>query len=1108
LDLAAYQSQLIVTLGVAHSLAEKHGRQLIPFFLSLASDEAKPPLPRYKLTMWLELFAKFTNPKALYATDRMLALHTSLLAHPDKGLQSAALSCLMTYKPPHVHPHEATLRLLLDETRWRDALAQLDFAELPAQDRVEMVDVIIRLLYGVMLERRGRGRGADRRTAILSLFAACTSTELRLLVDLMLQSFSDHPEGIPWAPSPIPSTVSHKQQNGFLHLLADVIRNLGPHVVEEWHRLLSVTLDICANAQSLLTQAAPSDDDNHDEEQEDQEQGEVSNKGIRTARQLSLKRVTEFFGNRASFDFSPYLHGLFEHIISPRLAVFDRENTQAPSALMELFRVWATKHEFVLYLQKYDTTVLSRIFDCVNATNVKPTVVARIFDIVEMILGHAERDEKVAEALLLPNVEHLLSNLVRMVERSKGTDFANTQLGQRQLGILSRVAKHVQDEAQAATLLGLLLPMLLKTHKVVNDRVKADVLLVVRELLPLVTSIRDTSSPVYGQTYRTFSQLFQTIRARQGRLALVAAFVQLAELNPSIVTITTLLADLNAYSIKRMDEPDFDRRLQAFATLNRQVHSSLSADGWLPFLFNMLYFIQDANELAVRSSASLVLRQFIDRVGMEGEPFEHVFLRILYPALRNGLRTKNEMVRGEVLGVIAYSIQQCSNIAPLQEMRGLLADGDEEANFFNNVLHVQIHRRTRALRRLAEYADQDRLRNATITDIFVPLVENFVASTNEVDHHLVNEAILTLGRLARHLTWGSYYALVQSYLRVSKEKKEKDGSERVYVRTLVAILDSFHFPMGKLVEADAPESTEKTTTPTANTQKISDAVKGRLLPALLQHLENREGAEENIRLPIAIGIIQIALHLPEPARHAQISRLLTAVSQILRSKSQDTRDLVRETFRRVAVLLGSSYLPMILKELRAALTRGPQLHVLAFAVHNILAFVTAPEHIALFDNLNACVTDAVHVSAEVVFGESGKDVQSEDFKTNMKEVRSASSKGLDTFALLAQHIHPAHISGLLQPLRAILQETSSQKALNTVDDVLRRIASGLNANEFLQPVDLLPLCHTLISQNARFLQEASVQKANGKSSKVHNVTVQLKRKVHDEGNYYAANAFR
>ena len=79
-----------------------------------------------------------------------------------------------------------------------------------------------------------------------------------------------------------------------------------------------------------------------------------------------------------------------------------------------------------------------------------------------------------------------------------------------------------------------------------------------------------------------------------------------------------------------------------------------------------------------------------------------------------------------------------------------------------------------------------------------------------------------------------------------------------------------------------------------------------------------------------MGIAKAALHLPPSSRDLQVGRLLTALSQILRSKSQDTRDLVRDTICRIAVILGSPYLPVLLLELRAALLRGPQLHVLAF----------------------------------------------------------------------------------------------------------------------------------------------------------------------------------
>ena len=35
-----------------------------------------------------------------------------------------------------------------------------------------------------------------------------------------------------------------------------------------------------------------------------------------------------------------------------------------------------------------------------------------------------------------------------------------------------------------------------------------------------------------------------------------------------------------------------------------------------------------------------------------------------------------------------------------------------------------------------------------------------------VDHHLVNEAIITMGHIAKQLAWSLYYALVQQYLRL------------------------------------------------------------------------------------------------------------------------------------------------------------------------------------------------------------------------------------------------------------------------------------------------------------------------------------------------------
>lgn len=228
---------------------------------------------------------------------------------------------------------------------------------------------------------------------------------------------------------------------------------------------------------------------------------------------------------------------------------------------------------------------------------------------------------------------------------------------------------------------------------------------------------------------------------------------------------------------------------------------------------------------------------------------------------------------------------------------------------------------------------------------------------------------------------------------------------------------------------------------------------------------------------------------------------------MFRSKSQETRDLTRETLCKIAIILGPSYLPEILRELRAALLRGPHLHVLAFVTHALLVHVTSGDHAATFSILDDCVPDVAHVSAEVIFGESGKDVQSENFKTKMREVRSSSAKGLDSFTTIAKHITPPKISSLLVPIRSILQHTETLKVMQQVEELLRRIAGGLNANEHLKPADLLALCHTLISQNARFLQHVPKPSQHIGKDKVDAV-VELKKNIKADVDHYANNSFR
>ncbi|KAH7099278.1 armadillo-type protein [Auriculariales sp. MPI-PUGE-AT-0066] len=1186
LDVANYEAQLLKALSEMPSLAEKHSRAFIPRFLVLVPSEGLSPeedgigrhkKPSHRITAygarpclsgWLTLLGKFVNPKAAFRSTELKDAYIALLAHPDRSLQDGALTALATYKDATLTRLEPRFRALLDETRWRDEAAALA-SQLPstATDRLVLDSiaehVLVRLSWGLMTERRA---GAQKRAALLSMLGASGNNAVQALCDLMcaFAGSAATPGGLEAAGdamehhdlmvdlSAMPALVaSEKQQMGFLVMLGDVLQTLGTHTVPSWDRLVWCTILCMHWAQRRIDSGSKAafrgehdketaDDENLEVEapaestQRDGESVVVATGATRAIRQTGFKRLVEFFRAPvlpSTFDFTPFLRFAFASFISPRLALFDRENTQASSALLQVFSAWAsgtgeigdelTPHT-VFWLVNFDDRVLPKIFDLLSANGVTPKVVVKVLDIADRILELAAEDGEVAARVFIPHVNTLLHNLSALVAKASRAGTVN-ELAGRQITILSKTAKHVHDPQQAATLLSLVDLLLRRPARVVAEKVKADLLRVYGDLVPLVPALQDPENEMFGKTFDLFVGLFSALRTRAARVAAADALKALSSPNERLVRIADLVSDLNAFSTKRVEQYDFNRRLDAFRAINEVIWSDATPREWLPLLQNALYFIQDPEELSLRQNSAYTLRRFVERLSADGtidwmaSQLMQTFSRVVWPALKRGLRASTELVRSEVLGVIAFGIERCDKIPVLVEMRPLLADGDEEASFFANICHIQVHRRTRAIRRLAEYVQSGILSNAVLSQVFLPLLAHPIFTSGTTNHLLVNEAITTTGVVARHLTWGSYNGLVLQYQRAIKSPKEKDKVPiKPLVRTLVSILDNFHFPMDAALEKDAGYGHEDTdeeqeqADPAAlkGDTRIMDAVVSKLLPALLHILETRDETEDALRIPVCVGIVRIALHLPAPQRTPQVSRLLTIIAQIFRSKSQDTRDLARETLCRVVVMLGPDSLQETMHQLRAALTRGPHLHILAYVAHSLLVHVTTHTDAAdAFANLDNSVADIVHVAAEVVFGESGKDVQSEGFTTKLKEVKGSASRGLDTFSLAAKGISPAKLTALLLPIRKITEETESAKVMALVDDVLRRIASGLNANARLSAGDLLLVCHTLVSQNAKFLKQT--QTPTAKKAKLHpDVEVSLKRTAEQARDHYGNNSHR
>ena len=1147
----------------------KDGKVTDPAAMNLGKKDRQAQLNAY-----LEVLGKLKNPKALSRSGELHSYLLSLCATAEVSVQKLALEAILTWKEEAVMPYATKLKDLLEAGNFRDTLTTFTLSSdsnvVQPYHRPMLMPLVIRLLFGALLSRRGnRTSGAGqraRRGAVLGALADVGSDELVTLVDLMLAPFGDQacpPSGDSDKFEYVskPPVASTRRQVGYLTLLGEVVKQIGNNLLPHWDRLITVALNMTYHAHRAVVQVhADSTDAASSAESSKPLTARTSR--ARLVRQAGYKRLCDFFGKPQAasiFRWNRYLPAIFAELISPRLEALKIESSQSPSALLELFHVWSSQAETIPLLGTYDNAVLPSIFAILAAPTVKPSAIGSVLDIAERVLAAASADKDamdvsqdvdyrsdlpLVDLLVRPHATVFLNSVTPLIEQASSAvgpaaaAMGRDDLLRRQISLLAALSPFVTAQKDASHLVKLLSPMMRKSNFLVPERTKTELLAIFERLLSLIPEFRDVRSELFQSTFAMFSSLFSLLRTTESRRALSTAFNRCAEVDPELSQVAKWCTQLNALSKRRVEERDFDQLFAAFDSINASdVH--IDVKEWQPLVHNFLFLILDPEELSVRSNANASLVKFISQTaaecdsGAEGESgMMQLFLQAVWPGLKKAVRNRSELVRRDVLAVMSSAAEQLSKCEVMAELSGLLGGGDAEVNFFNNIHHIQLHRRTRAVKRLPEQAAKGGMKSRTISDILAPVLGHFLmpGSVELNDHNLVTEVINSLGLLAGQLTWGPYNALLWQYLRLANKK---GSSERIMVRSAMAILDNFHFGMEEetVIEAEdddgeddvhvAEQEDEEAQTALeakkegkeAERVKILDAVTTRLLPRLMAYLEQKDETEDSTRLPIAVGVVRVAQCLPAQQRKLQISKLLKTLSNVFRAKAQDTRDLARETACKVMSTLGASFLPEFLREMRRALMRGPQKAVLAFTVHSVLTHLMTSKDEPL-TSLDQGAKEIIEIAVEDIFGATADDRESIGSKTTYREVKH--SKSMDTFEQVSRIVTPNRMAEVLQPLRDILQQTEIPKVVRQVEECLRRVSSGISANPQFDSNRFLSLCATLIKRDAVFLQARKPETkaaSRHKSATLYNYAVFLKRKDVEEGltagkDHYSRNAHR
>ncbi|KAK4658790.1 U3 snoRNP protein [Podospora pseudocomata] len=1083
------RSMALKALNAIPRLAEKRSRNLVPYLFSFMSDgetpaedqedteeeaeemlEASWSLPDRKALVGV--FSQFNNPRVLYQADKVYTALLKLLANGDIEVQKLALKAILAWKNDAVKKKQEHLEYLLDEARFKNELTVLFQGDNKIQpnEREAVMPVLLHLLYGRTISKKGAGSGRHGLHATrLAVIRQLNVDDMGDFLDIALGPLRNirvvDAKGLNerlFSQEILPI----RKQVGLLNMLEAVITELGGAVSPYVESLANAIL-LCLISACRQVGVTTGEEESEETEETENVKDALLLKVIRT---ISLKCLCKLFQNEQSFDWTPYQDIMVKEIISPRIEKLAVETTQGVSATWKLLGTWAALPKTAMFLA-IDGRIVPNVVETLGMEKAKADVKIYALEMIKTLVGLAqasaqesEFNELIRSELLDPNVDLILGKISSLLRDQR--DISRDLLGSAvdTVVVLSPIVKtstSIQDIVEISTFL------LNQPSRMVSPKIKGSILLILKGFMALEDF--QGNAELKSKVYHTVASLFGYFKDRQNRQTLAEVLAVFASTETWAQEIADTCRDLNAYKPRRLDEPDYNVRLTAFNSITRDRETPFTLDQWMPLLHNMLFYIQQDEEFGVLSTNSADgLCKFIwaakDAWGSaQQQAFITVVSDILLPAIYAGSKEESETVRREILRVFGALVAGLPEWEMVSDLTPLVPSSeDSDQAFFFHVLSPAVARQLQALRLLESVNAKTPLHSKHISQFFIPLFEHFIFGHPEGgdDHGLGAQAITTVSGLTLSLEWQQYRAILRRF--VSFVESKPDSQKRV-IRLLEREVDALRTALDQkssdAMEVDGEVQKSRLASTLPDQEKLSTEIVGSFLPPLLKYIHEKDETEVSSRVPVGVIIAKLLVLLPDNLLNEKLPGVLTDICHILRSKSVESRDMARDTLAKISGVLGAHRFGFILKELRGALVRGNQLHILSYTMHSLLLVA-----IPAFEqgDLDYCLPQIMAVIMDDIFGATGQEKDAEGYTGKMKEVKG--SKSQDSMELVAKTASIRRLSDLTMPLQSLLLEKLDVRTVRKIDELLTRITKGLLENPAAASQDVLIFCYEVIQE--------------------------------------------
>ncbi|KAL6450674.1 UTP20 U3 small nucleolar RNA-associated protein 20 [Candida maltosa Xu316] len=1023
------RSHVLAALKTVPSVAEYNVTKLIPIVINQPTSDDDNELQNWSRkdrNDLLDLFTKFKKLSKVQEAGELYDYLLNLLTSKYSKVQQSALDVLFNWNNPSITKYRDNLKNLLDDTIFSDEIAKFitSGSTIEDQDKPILMEYVIRILFGRVQGSPRSNSKQGKKFAVISVLPSLSNSEIVEFVNLGANkiSYKDFFDGkIPKASLGLEQS-DLKKINGFVNLLSEVYETLGSNYSEALKSTIEPLVFSLVSAQNRLETSLPD--------------GIVTEKIAKSIRSNGMRCLTELFKIIGTdFDWSDYLDMIYSHLLSPRMNNFANQNLQQPSALLKLIGLWITQSNTLQFLFADEFAPTRAILSLLGRSDAKETVSIHVLDFTINALERKDEMDEKYFTLLAFVVDSLLQNLPKTIE-----NIYNKEMGSRAIKCLLLLisGNYIEDQDTKSALIGSLTLALEKNNSQIDLNDKANILVSLSSLIESYDCTFEQILPLY----QTVSKLFKMFVMRNVRETLAGVINVIGNKFEEVAPIASIIVGLNSYT-ERMNEYDFEKRLEAYRLVNEELYPTLTPIQWLPLLYCALFFINDKDELAIRVNAGYMLKRFVDCYSQSDSPNDYIRLLkdIILPNLKIGIRKENEDVQTEYILVLEYIIEKSSvHYDDLSDMKVLVGHEDDEDNFFQSINNIQVHRRQKAIKKLVEYTDV--LKDSSISHYILPIIEGYVTNKEEKYRNVGLQALEAIGVLLKAVSWNQYKAIVKRY--ISGLKTQDDTTLKQRVNLIVAV----SLALSKSVNDDDKESKNL-----PDQSELDSFVLYEVSPPLLKILQVRDDETIVARAPLAEALTNFLLCITKEKIDGELPGILTSTCQVMRSRSEELRDAVRKTLGKIAISLGPEYLSFILKELKTALSRGSQIHVLSFTVHYLLTCISPSlKH----GDLNESIGIIMGIVMEDIFGAAGQEKDAEGYTSKMKEVKF--KKSFDTSEIVTSNISLTQFGNIIEPIKMLLQEMIAHKTQVKLDELLRRLSLGLNHNEEASKVEILHLC--------------------------------------------------